>query len=110
MGIKVGERVRLLQDFGYRWPAGLTGVVTKSDPSGAVEVAFDNGDTTWCSDDTLEVYVPQFASHYQAQPIMEDGQYDRTLDKPWAGDEPASAPDTPLSGEELMNITRSFCR
>lgn len=95
MSIQVGDRVRLTQTFGYHWPAGLTGVVTKSDPSGAVEGAFDNGATTWCSDDTLEVYTPVFASHYQAQPIM---------------DEPAQAPDTPLSGEELMNITRSFCR
>lgn len=102
MSIKAGARVRSTKGF-IGWPVGLTGVAKSLDPSrNAVTVDLDDGRTTQFPEDALEEYTPVFASHYQAQPIMDEPAP--------ATDDAGPTPDTPLSGEELMNITRSFCR
>lgn len=112
MSITIGSRVRAVADLDDDIPAGSTGVVVDMDHSPLpYYVHFDMDEHYWCAVDDVEEYTPVFASHYQAQPIMDDGQYDHNLDKPWAGDEPVPATDdagpTP---DEIMNITRSFCR
>ena len=97
MSIIIGSRVRAVADLDDDIPAGSTGVVVDMDHSVLpYYVQFDTDEYYWCAVDDVEEYTPVFASHYQAQPIM---------------DEPAPATDdagpTP---DEIMNITRSFCR
>lgn len=97
MSITIGSRVRTVEDVAEDIPAGSTGVVVDMDHSPLpYYVHFDMDERYWCAVDDVEEYTPVFASHYQAQPIM---------------DEPAPATDdagpTP---DEIMNITRSFCR
>lgn len=93
---KIGDRVRLLFEVttmgGITHPVGSPGVITSEDSLCCVDM--DSGTKLHVKAGKLEAYTPVFASHYQAQPIT---------------DEPEPA-DTPPSGDELMNITRSFCR
>lgn len=98
MSFQIGNRVRLREEIhtcgGKSYPIGAHGVVVDTSP-GLTRVQLDTGDYIKVVADELEVYTPVFASHYQAQPIL---------------DEPAQTAESSLSGDELMNITRSFCR
>lgn len=110
MSIQVGTRVRLLFEVstrgGITYPAGSTGVVFSVGNLCGVDM--DTGAQLYVMERKLEEYTPVFASHYQAQPSQyDDGSTD---DAPNHTSVQKEEESTSLTGDELMDITRSFCR
>lgn len=104
----VGARIRTTQSF-PTVPMGSPGVIDGQDDQlgcpGRWHVTMDDGQDGYLQEDWMEVYTPVFASHYQAQPIQcgtDDASNHTSVQK--------EEESTSLTGDALMDITRSFCR
>lgn len=111
----IGVRIRTTRDLPAT-PKGSHGVIDRDGiVGGDWGVTLDNGLYGYLYEDQMEVVTPVFASHYQAQPIGDDSvdppDTDDDHDYPTEGVIPvAKEESSPLSGDQLMDITRSFCR
>lgn len=107
---KIGERVRLLFEVttigGITHPVGSPGVITSGGSLCCVDM--DSGTQLHVKAGKLEAYTPVFANHYNPVLIGDDTRDPPDTDD--AHDYTPATKDTALSGDELMNITRSFCR